>query len=220
MEIQRKRDDIPRRREALKAALAHAKSVHEQAKKDLERVRLDRRTQEKEIEVLQAEGIKLERQLLDVKTNKEYQAMLSEIQTLKGKRSDRETVILEAFEREEALVAQSKQGEQRIAEEERKLKVGEADLEREGAALDQSIHSIKTDRDQVRPKIGKTILARYDRLAGSRDGIAVSEVRKSACGACFKSLTPQAAQEARKMEAVLQCESCGRILIWTEGSAA
>ena len=220
MEIQRKRDEIPRRREALKAALDQAKAAHDHAKKELERVRLDRRAQEKEIEVLQAEGVKLERQLLDVKTNKEYQAMLTEIQGLKGKRSDRETVILEFFEREEALVAQVKQAEQRISEEERKLKQGEADLEKEGATLDQSIHSIKVDRDQVRPKIGKVILARYDRLAGSRDGIAVSEVRKSACGACFKSLTPQAVQEARRMDAVLQCESCGRILIWTEGSAA
>jgi predicted nucleic acid-binding Zn-ribbon protein len=220
MEIQRRREDVPRRREALKAARDHSKTVLDQAKKELERVRLDRRAQEKEIEVLQAEGVKLERQLLDVKTNKEYQAMLTEIQALKAKRSDRETVILEFFEREEALVAQVKQAEHRIAEEERKLKEGEADLEKEGAALDQSIHSIKVDRDQVRPKIGKTILARYDRLAGSRDGIAVSEVKKSACGACFKSLTPQAVQEARRMDAVLQCESCGRILIWTEGSAA
>jgi predicted nucleic acid-binding Zn-ribbon protein len=220
MEIQRKREDIPRRREALKAALDHAKTALDHAKKELERVRLDRRAQEKEIEVLQAEGIKLERQLLDVKTNKEYQAMLTEIQGLKAKRSDRETVILEYFEREEALVAQVKQAEQRISEEERKLKAGEAELEREGATLDQSIHSTQGDRDLVRPKIGKVILARYDRLAGSRDGIAVAEVRKSACGACFKSLTPQAVQEARRMDAVLQCESCGRILIWTEGSAA
>ncbi len=220
MEIQRKRADVPRRREALKAALDQAKTAHDHAKKELERVRLDRRAQEKEIEVIQAEGIKLERQLLDVKTNKEYQAMLTEIQGLKAKRSDRETVILEYFEREEALVAQVKQAEQRISEEERKLKQGETDLEKEGATLDQSIHSVQVDRDQVRPKIGKVILARYDRLAGSRDGVAVSEVKKSACGACFKSLTPQAVQEARRMDAVLQCESCGRILIWTEGSAA
>jgi len=220
MELQRKRDDIPRRREALKAALDHAKTTQEHAKKDLEKVRLERRAQEKEIEVIASEGIKLERQLLDVKTNKEYQAMLTEIQALKSKRSDRETVVLEHFEREEMLAAQTKQAEQRIAEEERKLKSGEADLEKESASLDQSMHSIKVDRDAVRPNVPKAILARYDRLAGSRDGIAVSEIRKGACGACFKGLTPQAVQEARRMDAVMQCEQCGRILIWTEGSVA
>ncbi len=219
MEIQRTRDEIPRKRDALKAALDQAKHAHEQAKKDLERVRLDRRTQEKEIEVVQAESAKLERQLLDVKTNKEYQAMLHEIEALKSKRSDRETVVLEHFEREEALVAQMKQAEQRISEEERRLKSGEAELEREGAALDQSIHSIKVDRDQVRPRVPATLLARYDRLAGTRDGIAVAEVRKGSCGACFKALTLQMVQEARRTDVVLHCESCGRILIWAEGSA-
>src|SRR5947207_9625544 len=181
LDMQRRRDEIPRRREALKAALDHAKAAHERAKKDLEQVRHDRRAQEKEIEVVQSEGVKLERQLLDVKTNKEYQAMLHEIAALKSKRSDRETVVLEQFEKEEALVAQTKQAEQRIAEEERKLKAGEAELEKEGADLDQAIHSLKVDRDQVRPKVSKTLLARYDRLASSRDSVAVAEVRKEAC---------------------------------------
>ena len=146
--------------------------------------------------------------------------MVSEIQGLKSKRSDRETVILESFEREEKLAAQSKQAEQRIAEEERKLKAGEADLEKENASLEQSMHSITMDRDAVRPKVPGPILARYDRLAGTRDGIAVAEIRKSACGACFKGLTPQAVQEARRMDAVMQCEQCGRILVWAEGSVA
>ena len=220
MALRKKRDDIPRRRDALKSALEQARTLSAEAKKELERVRLDRRAQEKEIEVIQSESVKLERQLLDVKTNKEYQAMVSEIQGLKSKRSDRETVILESFEREEKLAAQSKQAEQRIAEEERKLKAGEADLEKENASLEQSMHSITMDRDAVRPKVPGPILARYDRLAGTRDGIAVAEIRKSACGACFKGLTPQAVQEARRMDAVMQCEQCGRILVWAEGSVA
>lgn len=219
MDAQRKRDEIPTRREALRAALDQAKVSHEHAKKELERVRLERRGQEKEIEVVQNEGSKLERQLLDVKTNKEYQAMLHEIQLLKSKRSDRETLVLECFEREETLVAQVKQAEQRIAEEERRLKAGEAELEKEAATLDQTIHSLRVDRDAVRPRIPATVLARYDRLAGSRNGIAVAEIRKGACGACFTALTPQAMQEVRRNDAVLQCESCGRIVIWTEASA-
>ena len=220
MDTQKRRDEIPRRREALKAALDQARAASEQAKKDLEKARLDRRAEEKEIEVVQGEGVKLERQLLDVKTNHEYQAMLSQIAALKSKRSDRETVVLEHFEREETLAAQAKQAEQRIAEEERKLKAGEGELEKEAASLDQAIHSLQSDRDAVRPRIPAPVLARYDRLAGSRDGIAVAEVRKNACGACFKALTPHAIQNARKMDAVQQCEQCGRILIWTEGSAA
>lgn len=220
MGIQRKLDEIPKRREAMKAALDAAKAAQEAAKKELERVRLDRRAHEKEVDVVQSEATKLERQLLDVKTNKEYQAMLHEIEAAKSKRSDRETLVLECFEREETLAAQTKKAEQRIAEEERKLRAVEAELEKEGATLTQALHSIRVDRDQVRPRIPAVHLSRYDRLAKSRDSIAVAEIRKGACGACFTALTPQAMQEVRHNATVRGCESCGRILIWVEESAS
>jgi hypothetical protein len=220
MDAQRKRDDIPRRREALKAALQAARAVHEQAKKDLDAARLARRGHEKEIEVIQSEGAKLDRQLLDVKTNKEYTAMLHEIQLLKTKRGDRETQVLECFEREEALQARAKKSEQEIADEEKRIRAGEADFDKESAVLDQAIHSIRTDRDQIKPRVPATLLSRYDRLASSRNGVAVAEVRKAACGACFTALTPQAMQEVRRNDAVMTCEQCGRLLIWVEGSAS
>ncbi len=220
MDAQRKRDDIPRRREAMKAALQAARAAHEQTKKDLDAARLVRRGHEKEIEVIQSEAAKLDRQLLDVKTNKEYTAMLHEIQLLKTKRGDRETQVLECFEREEALQARVKKSEQEIADEEKRIRAGEADFDKESAVLDQAIHSIRTDRDQVKPRVPATLLSRYDRLASSRNGVAVAEVRKAACGACFTALTPQAMQEVRRNDAVMTCEQCGRLLIWVEGSAS
>jgi predicted nucleic acid-binding Zn-ribbon protein len=48
----------------------------------------------------------------------------------------------------------------------------------------------------------------------------VAEIRKAACGACFRSLTPHAMQEARKGEAIMVCEACDRILIYIEGGSS
>jgi len=220
MDAQKRRDEIPKRREALKAALATARTAHEQAKRDLEGARLARRAHEKEIDVIQSESVKLDRQLLDVKTNKEYTAMLHEIEMLKAKRGDRETQVLECFEREEALQALVTKVERDIAEEEKRIRSGEEALDKEIATLDQTIHSIRTDRDQIKPRVPAALLARYDRLARSRDGVAVAEVRKAACGACFTGLTPQAMQEVRRNDAVMTCEQCGRLLIWVEGSTS
>jgi predicted nucleic acid-binding Zn-ribbon protein len=218
-EAKRRKDEIPKRRESLRAALAAAKTALDQAKKDLEAARLGRRTLEKEAETFQAEMGKLERQLLDVKTNQEYTAMRHQIEGVKQKRSDVETKILENYEREEALAGASKSGEKRVAEEEARLKEGEAELDKEGAALEQTLSALTQDRDAVRPKVPSTVLSRYDRLSGARDGVAVAEVRKSACGACFRQLTPRDMQEIRRGEAILNCEACGRILIYLEGSS-
>jgi predicted nucleic acid-binding Zn-ribbon protein len=218
-DAKRRKDEIPKRRESLRAALAAAKAALDQAKKDLEGARLGRRTLEKEAETFQAEVGKLERQLLDVKTNQEYTAMRHQIEGVKQKRSDVETKILENYEREEALAAAAKSGEKRVAEEEARLKQGEAELEREGTALDQTLSALTQDRDSVRPRVPASVLSRYDRLSGARDGVAVAEVRKSACAACFRQLTPRDMQEIRRGEAILNCEACGRILIYIEGSS-
>ena len=218
LEARRKRDDIPRRREALREAVNRAKAALEEAKKDLEQARLQRRSVEKEVEGITGDSNKLERQLHDVKTNKEYQAILHEIELLKNKRSDYETRILESYEREESLVAAVRAAERAVQSEEAKLREGEETLVKEGADLDQALHSMEQDRNSVKPRVPPPLLSRYDRLLGARDGVAVAEIRKGACGACFKGLTPHALQEARRGEAIQTCEACGRILILVDVS--
>jgi hypothetical protein len=219
MEARRRRDEIPKRREALRTALASAKAALDRGKKDLDAAKVGRRGCEKEAEAFQAEIAKLEKQLLDVKTNQEYTAMRHQIEGVKGKRSDVETKILESYDREESLAASVAASERRVSEEEARLKQGEAALDREAADLEQSLEALARDRDTMRPQVPSAVLTRYDRLGSVRDGIAVVEVKKGACAACFKSLTPHAMQEVRRRETIMNCESCGRILIFNEGNA-
>lgn len=218
IDVLRRRDEVPKRREALESAVTQARAALEQAKRDLDQARLSRRTLEKEVESFQAEAGKLERQLHDVKTNKEYQAILHEIEGVKAKRSDQETRILESFDREETLAAAVKAAERRVQEEESRLKQGQDALAKEAADLEQRVHSLTQDRDAVKPRVPAPLRSRYDRLLGARDGIAVTEIKKGACGACFKALTPHAMQEARRGDTVQTCEACGRIVILVESS--
>lgn len=220
LDAKRRKEAIPARRESLRGALATARADLDRAKKELDAARVGRRTLEKEVETFQAEAVKLERQLLDVKTNQEYTAMRHQIEGVKQKRSDVETKILESYETEEMSSAAVKAAEKRIADEEARLKREEAAMDQESAALDQTLAALTQDRDAVRPRVPTPVLSRYDRLSGARDGVAVAEIRKGACGACFRSLTPHAMQEARKGEAIMVCEACGRILIYSDGGSS
>lgn len=219
-DAKRKLEEIPKRREALRSAAAGAKTELDAAKRELDAARLARRALEKEVEAFQSEAAKLERQLLDVKTNQEYTAMRHQIAGVNEKRGNVETKILESFEREEALQATVTKAEKRLAEEGARLKQGEVELDREAAACAEEVARAGKARDEARPGVPAGVLSRYDRLVGARDGVAVAEVRKGACGACFKSLTPHAMQLARSGEQIMNCESCGRILIYVEGSVA
>lgn len=220
MEARQKLAEIPERKSALSASVTAAREGLDRVKKELEGLRLSRRALEKEVEGFQAEAVKLERQLFDVKTNQEYQAMLHQIEGLKGKRSDTETKILESFEREEQAQRALAEAERRVKAEEARQKDGEAALTKEHADLAQAIHTITQDREAVKPSIPPALSSRYERVARIRNGVGVAEIRKDACGACFRTLTPHALQEARRSDSVLTCESCGRILVWTEASAS
>lgn len=219
LQARRRLEEIPGRRAALETAVTDARASRDQAKKGLEQGRLERRALEKEVEVFQAEAAKLERQLLDVKTNQEYQAMLHQIAAIKAKRSDVETRILESYDREEQAQKALADAERRVGAEEARLREGQEGLAKEQAQLDLSIQSITRDRDSVKPSIPPPLFSRYDRVARQRDGVGVAEIRKDACGACFRGLTPQTLQEARRSDSIQTCESCGRILVWTEASA-
>jgi predicted nucleic acid-binding Zn-ribbon protein len=47
----------------------------------------------------------------------------------------------------------------------------------------------------------------------------VVPVRKKACGGCFKQIPPQRIQEIRRGDRIFSCDSCGRILIWSDDNS-
>ena len=57
------------------------------------------------------------------------------------------------------------------------------------------------------------LLKRYERLSERHRDVAVTRVMSEHCGACGQQLPPQLAVEVRKMETLMTCPACGRILI-------
>ncbi len=213
-ESKRRQGEFPKRRQALALTLDRARASLLGIQKEREAVRLARRVLEKEVESFQAELARLEKQLFDVKTNDEFTAMQHQIANVKSKRSDRETEILELMDREESLTAGVAKGEAAVAEAERALKDGNAALDAESAALDAEVSERTRVRDEGRAPIGAPTLAKYDRLYGGREGIAIVRVDNNACGACHRALTAHDMQLAKQGESILSCEGCGRIVVY------
>ena len=88
------------------------------------------------------------------------------------------------------------------------------------AAFDQEIEKARTELAEAEAKRGgvfdtlpANLAAVYNRLVQrSRDGIAVAEVVNGSCSACFISLRPQVQVEVRRMDSIITCENCTRIL--------
>ena len=77
-----------------------------------------------------------------------------------------------------------------------------------------------TERDQVTGNVPRPILSIYNRVRKGKGGSAVVAVKKRACGACYKALTPKKVQEIRKADKILTCDNCGRMLFWDSEASA
>lgn len=174
---------------------------------------------DKELELATKEGNikKLESQLFQIKTNKEYTAMLKEIGGAKTDKSLIEDKILGIFDELDTLSAEIIKEKNHLSEEEKKLNKYKADLEAERKIIEQEISALDNKRIQVVPKVDRRILSTYERILKSRDGLALVKVANNSCQGCFMNVTHQTVNEIRMYERLVTCGACARILYEESG---
>ena len=184
----------------------------------LEEFKVKRRTKERGIEDFSERIRKFEFKQFEVKTNKEYQALLHEIALQKEKRSHVEGEIIELMELEENAAKELKESEEKISTEETLAVDEKRRLEQELEDAKGKIEVIMEQREYLLGKLSAPIRSRYERVVGGKGGMAVAAVKNRACGACFTNLPPQTINEIRKGLKVIGCETCGRMLVWADES--
>jgi len=208
---------LPRQIEALQTALADAKRAVETIKNKVDSTRKDLRAKEKDLEVANVKRQKLEAKLYEVKTNKEYSAVLLEIEEAKQEKAKIEEDILGLMEMQERLAVDIKDAEQRFKAREEQARQDEAVVRKKLAAVEAELATVRTQRTSRAKELPAGLLASYDRILKARSGVAVAAVSAVAvCGGCRVSIRPQAVQELRSGTGLMVCESCGRYLYWQE----
>ena len=208
---------LPRQIEAIQTALTEARKAVEMVKGKLDATRKDLRTREKDLEVANVKRQKLEAKLYEVKTNKEYSAVLLEIEEAKQEKAKTEEDILTLMEMHERLGVEIKDAELRFKTREEQAKQDEAVVRKKLGAVEQELHGQRAERQSRAKELPASLLASYDRISKARGGVAVAAVTPAAvCGGCRVGIRPQAMQELRTSAALMVCESCGRYLHWQE----
>lgn len=176
---------------------------------DLEKQKKDK---EAELAAKEENAKKLQTQLFALKTNKEYQAMLQQIQDAKADGSVIEDKILGIMEQMDKLKLEVNKEKQKLQEEEKKFNEEKNKVQIRVKEIDDRLAQLDAQRQQIFPQIEPKILSQYERILSNRDGLAIVTAKHNACQGCNMSVPPQVINLIKMYERIITCEVCNRIL--------
>jgi predicted nucleic acid-binding Zn-ribbon protein len=160
--------------------------------------------------------VKSNEKLRSVKTNKEYQSILKEIEEIRKKNSaieDQMIAQLEAIESAESTVAE------RSAELEaykRTCDEKKVALEEEARSERRAIEALGAEKLQVSDQADPKMVAVLDDVRKKVRGLAVVPVQQATCMGCHMNIPPQLYNELQRFDELRFCPHCQRIIYWQE----
>ncbi len=197
-----------------------------EAKKEeiqLTRVQADRL--ELELKTRDEEIAKLRTSLNVAKTNKEYAAILTQLNTSKADSQKIETQTLELLKDIETDEAEIETIKQQVEQEKQKLDGIRQETEQAAAKLEQEIADIQNEWDAQAKDVPPEPLSIFNRVAETYDGEAIAVVEKQderfenySCGGCFMKITAETVNLLMTKDDIIRCPNCTRILVLTQSS--
>lgn len=214
----KKETEIPEALESLKSDFSVRKKNFEVFSEKLKQLQLKKKEKELELATKEETVKKSQGQLFQLKSNKEYHAKLTEIASLKADVSLLEEDVLKAFDEIETADKKSKEEKEALANEEKKYKEQEAQLNSQLSEIDAKIKTLEENKANLAKDIDKNVLAKYEKLVKTRSGCAMAPVNGATenCGACNMRVTAQKINEIKMYDQLVFCESCVRILYLPE----
>jgi predicted nucleic acid-binding Zn-ribbon protein len=188
----------------------HKKAL-ESSNADLQAKQAEIRQQELDVEALHEKIKKLRTQQLDIKTNREFKAIESEIDNLNTKINgfeDKELVMMEALE---ALKGDVSIKEEELAAEKKFVDEDVVLLDQRLKEMESTLNDEKQKRELIAKDVDPEWLERYN-IIQSRKSNALVKLENGICSGCHMRLPPAAIQSIKKSNIMTFCDFCGRML--------
>ncbi len=218
VEAQRSFEEYPQKRQRLQKALEQKDQEVLRTQKEIEELDRKRRRMEKDLEELRDRLRKSKIRLLEVKNNKEYEAVLNEIEWAKNAISDLEEQILVIMEELERRQAELPSLKERVRVEKEQINAQIKGLDEEHEELQKKVVEWQREKVEVLKVADPGVLRLYESLKKKR-GFAIALVKQEVCQGCFMRIPPQLYNEILKNEKIYTCPNCQRILYYVQESA-
>ena len=190
----------------------------EEKSKRLEELNKNRRDHEDKLKRGHENLRKAKDRLTEVKTNKEYQSMLKEIEGLEQKNSEMEDGVLVLLEKIDQMKAGVQAGEREFEIDQKEYTAKKNRIEDELNLLEGEYTRHDHSSRELRTQIHADIIKRYESIKNIRNGLAVVPAWKEVCQGCHMNIPPQMYIELQRDSDIKYCPQCNRIMYWEDQS--
>jgi uncharacterized protein len=181
-------------------------------REELTALQVEKEENEKTLAMEADNIVRSEARLHDIKTQKEYQAVLKEVSTAKKVKSDLEEQMLAKIGEAELLQGRVAEGEQNLAALTGNIDQRKAEVQKQLDKLEAVIAGDQSRREVTTAGLNAPLLNRYKMLREKRQGIAVVEARDGSCLGCNMHIPPQMYNNLYKGLELIVCPHCQRML--------
>jgi len=168
----------------------------------------------------------LREQMNSAKTNKEYKAFLTEVNTYKADRSVQETAALELMTKADALKKQFAELEGQKGDRDKVRQVAAGDRGKRAEEIKDRLNQLRAEREKLVAAVPAEVLKLYAELVRTKGDEAMAPVEELDrrnheynCGSCQMALPVETVVALIKSQVVTRCVSCG-CLLYIEKSLA
>jgi predicted nucleic acid-binding Zn-ribbon protein len=179
---------------------------------DLQKLQLEHKSKDNDLKSKEDAVKKLQTQLYQIKTNKEYTAMDTEIKNARADCSMLEEDIINLLDKIDEAEKLKGERNKLLKEEQENVEAEKKKINEETKRIEGELATLTTQRDALAEKVNKTLLSKYERILYGKDGLAMVPVKNDACQGCFLDLPPQVINMIKMKQELIFCESCARIL--------
>ena len=202
------------------AALDHAAHEHEvhvtAEKAALDELRKNYRELESESKINAEMIVKSNEKLRAVKTNKEYQSTLKEIEEIRKKNSAIEDRMLEQLENIDTAEAAVRQKETELSDFMQACREKKEALTAKAQEERQAVESLNEKKKQISAKADPKMIVVLDDVKKKVRGMAVVPAQQATCMGCHMNIPAQLYNELQRFDELRFCPHCHRIIYWKE----
>ncbi|MBO4646494.1 MAG: hypothetical protein J5642_08270 [Bacteroidales bacterium] len=212
--IRVERGELPNEVRDLEDALEGMKTRIAKYREDIKDIQTKISDENNKIQEAQALIKRYEEQQQNVRNNREYESLSKEIeyQTLEIQLSEKNKTKYQ-------VLVETK-SEEIVGFEEKSKELHEILTQKQGelegilAETEEKEAELVKEAEVYKAKIEPRLLTAFERIRkNARNGLAIVQIERDACGGCFSTIPPQRQLDIRLHKKIIVCESCGRIFI-------